>query len=135
MMRVLAANRFAIRVSALFVVVLAAALATPTSGIGYSPPGVALLAATLPASSVIPVDVHVLRILREEETGTFIEIPAVCYSSFTPDPPPYDAHYDRGPALAPYGGPNVWDMTEPDGVIDQLNDILGVIAQNGHNCT
>ncbi len=51
-----------------------------------------------------------------------------------PDPP-YDFNYDRGPAVAPYGGPNVRDMTEPDGVIDLLNDILGVLAQNGHDCT
>ncbi len=37
--------------------------------------------------------------------------------------PPYSALYDRGPSA----GPNVWNMTAPDGVIDLSNDILGVI--------
>ena len=32
------------------------------------------------------------------------------------------------------GGPNVWNMTPPDGVIDLANDILGVILQYSHNC-
>ena len=42
----------------------------------------------------------------------------------------YDARYDRGPAA----GPNVWNMTAPDDYIDLFTDILGVIAQNAHNC-
>ncbi len=46
--------------------------------------------------------------------------------------PPYDVHYDRGPWL----GGNSWNDTQPpDGVIDLLNDINGVLAQNGHDCT
>ncbi|MCH7488605.1 MAG: hypothetical protein IIB23_03145 [Chloroflexi bacterium] len=45
--------------------------------------------------------------------------------------PPYDAQYDRGPST----GPNPWNMTAPDGVIDLLNDILGVIQQANHDCT
>ena len=45
--------------------------------------------------------------------------------------PPYDVHYDRGPAA----GPSWNDTTGPDGVIDLANDILGVARQLGHNCT
>ena len=44
--------------------------------------------------------------------------------------PPYDVRFDRGPSA----GPNVWNMTAPDGVIDLANDILGVILQFSHNC-
>jgi len=44
--------------------------------------------------------------------------------------PPYDVTYDRGPSA----GPNPWNMTAPDGSIDLLNDVLGVIAQHGHDC-
>ena len=39
-------------------------------------------------------------------------------------------NYDRGPSA----GPNVWNMTAPDGVIDLTNDIFGVIQQYLHNC-
>ena len=45
--------------------------------------------------------------------------------------PPYDVQFDRGPSA----GPNPWNMTAPDGSIDLLNDILGVILQHGHDCT
>ena len=45
--------------------------------------------------------------------------------------PPYDADYARGPSA----GPNAWNMTAPDGVIDLLNDILGVVLQGNHDCT
>ena len=45
--------------------------------------------------------------------------------------PPYDVHYDRGPAA----GPSWNDTTGPDGVIDLANDILGVARQIGHDCT
>ena len=38
--------------------------------------------------------------------------------------------FDRGPSA----GPNVWNMTAPDGVIDLTNDILGVIQQYFHSC-
>ena len=44
--------------------------------------------------------------------------------------PPYDVQFDRGPS----SGPNPWNMTAPDGVIDIPNDILGVILQHGHSC-
>ncbi len=44
--------------------------------------------------------------------------------------PPYDANYDRGPSA----GPNPWNMTAPDGSIDLLNDILGVIQQANDRC-
>ena len=37
--------------------------------------------------------------------------------------PPFDAPVDRGPTA----GSNPWSMAAPDGVIDLLNDILGVI--------
>ncbi len=46
---------------------------------------------------------------------------------------PYPAGYevfDRGPSTGPYP----WSMTEPDGVIDLTNDILGVIQQYLHSC-
>ncbi len=39
--------------------------------------------------------------------------------------PPYDVHYDRGPSI----GSNAWNMTAPDGIIDLVTDILGVIDQ------
>ena len=39
-------------------------------------------------------------------------------------------NFDRGPIT----GPNLWDMTAPDGVIDLTNDILGVIDQQFHSC-
>ena len=45
--------------------------------------------------------------------------------------PPYDIAFDRGPTT----GPNAWNVTAPDGVIDLLKDILGVIRQGNHNCT
>ena len=45
--------------------------------------------------------------------------------------PAYDVRFDRGPQI----GPNVWNMSAPDGVIDLPNDILGVIQQFNHNCT
>ncbi len=38
--------------------------------------------------------------------------------------------YDRGPSV----GPNAWNMTSPDGIIDLSNDILGVIQQYVHDC-
>ena len=38
--------------------------------------------------------------------------------------------HNRGPSA----GPNPWNMTAPDGVIDLPNDILGVILQFGHSC-
>lgn len=38
--------------------------------------------------------------------------------------------FDRGPST----GPNPWNMTAPDGVIDLSNDILGVIQQYLHDC-
>ncbi len=44
--------------------------------------------------------------------------------------PEYNVDFDRGPST----GPNVWNMTAPDGVIDLTNDILGVIAQYFHDC-
>ncbi len=44
--------------------------------------------------------------------------------------PEYDVAFDRGPQ----DGPNVWNMTAPDGVIDLTNDILGVILQYFHSC-
>ena len=44
--------------------------------------------------------------------------------------PPYDVQFDRGPSF----GPNPWNMTAPDGVIDLFTDILGVIRQHGHDC-
>ncbi|MCH7699148.1 MAG: hypothetical protein IH865_09465 [Chloroflexi bacterium] len=44
--------------------------------------------------------------------------------------PTYDASFDRGPSA----GPNVWNMTAPDGVIDLTNDIFGVIQQYLHDC-
>ena len=44
--------------------------------------------------------------------------------------PEYDAAFDRGPSA----GPNLWNMTAPDGVIDLPNDILGVIMQFNHSC-
>jgi hypothetical protein len=39
--------------------------------------------------------------------------------------------YDRGQST----GPNPWNMTAPDGVIDLSNDILGVVLQYQHDCT
>ena len=44
--------------------------------------------------------------------------------------PEYDVNFDRGPSE----GPNVWNMTEADGVIDLTNDIFGVIQQYFHSC-
>ncbi|MCH7699144.1 MAG: hypothetical protein IH865_09445 [Chloroflexi bacterium] len=44
--------------------------------------------------------------------------------------PEYDVNFDRGPSE----GPNVWNMTAPDGVIDLTNDIFGVIQQYFHDC-
>ena len=44
--------------------------------------------------------------------------------------PEYDVNFDRGPST----GPNFWNMTAPDGVIDLSNDILGVIQQYLHDC-
>ncbi|MCH7698855.1 MAG: hypothetical protein IH865_07955 [Chloroflexi bacterium] len=44
--------------------------------------------------------------------------------------PAYDVHFDRGPSE----GPNVWNLTAPDGVIDLSNDIFGVIQQYFHDC-
>ena len=44
--------------------------------------------------------------------------------------PPYDVQFDRGPTT----GPNPWNMTAPDGVINLFTDILGVIQQFGHDC-
>lgn len=44
--------------------------------------------------------------------------------------PPYSVQFDRGPSA----GPNPWNMTAPDGVIDLGNDILGVIFQFQHSC-
>lgn len=32
-------------------------------------------------------------------------------------------------------GPNVWNMTESDGVMDRLTDINSVIAQHAHDYT
>ena len=43
------------------------------------------------------------------------------------DSPPYDVNFDRGPSA----GPNAWNMTTPDGVIDLFTDILAVIQQHG----
>ena len=42
----------------------------------------------------------------------------------------YDIRFDRGPST----GPNAWNMTAPDGVIN-LIDVLGVVLQFGHDCT
>ncbi len=42
----------------------------------------------------------------------------------------YSLVFDRGPS----SGPDVWNMTAPDGVIDLSNDILGVIQQYLHDC-
>ena len=39
-------------------------------------------------------------------------------------------NFDRGPST----GPDPWNMTAPDGVIDLTNDILGVIQQYQHSC-
>ena len=44
--------------------------------------------------------------------------------------PTYNVTFDRGPSA----GPDVWNMTAPDGVIDLPNDILGVIRQFNHSC-
>ena len=44
--------------------------------------------------------------------------------------PPYNVNFDRGVGI----GPNPWNMTAPDGVIDLPNDILGVILQFDHSC-
>ena len=44
--------------------------------------------------------------------------------------PPYDAACDCGPS----SGPNAWNMSAPDGVIDLLTDISGVIQQYSHDC-
>lgn len=50
---------------------------------------------------------------------------------YSPNPVlPYDAAADRGPQ----DGPNPWDLTAPDGTINLLPDILGVIAQYHHDC-
>ncbi|MCH7580222.1 MAG: hypothetical protein IIB22_08260 [Chloroflexi bacterium] len=43
----------------------------------------------------------------------------------------YHAGYDRGPIV----GANPWDRAPPDGVINIPDDILGVAAQFGHNCS
>ena len=45
--------------------------------------------------------------------------------ALTVNEPTYDIAFDRGPQI----GPNVWNMTAPDGVIDLSNDIFGVIQQ------
>ena len=56
-------------------------------------------------------------------------------SGYTPGTPAeigggvYD-DFDRGPSV----GPNPWNMTAPDGVIDLANDLLGVIYQFFHRC-
>ena len=47
-----------------------------------------------------------------------------------PEAPAYHPTFDRGPS----SGPNPWNMTAPDGVIDLFNDIVGVISQFGHDC-
>ena len=46
-------------------------------------------------------------------------------------PDGYHRAYDRGPII----GPNAWDRAPADGAINVPDDILGVTAQFGHNCT
>ena len=43
----------------------------------------------------------------------------------------YHPAYDRGPVI----GANNWDRAPPDASINIVDDILGVAAQFGHNCT
>ena len=43
----------------------------------------------------------------------------------------YHAGYDRGPLV----GPNPWERGPPDGSINIVDDILGVAAQFGHDCS
>ena len=43
----------------------------------------------------------------------------------------YHAAYDRGPVI----GANNWERAPADGSINVPNDILGIAAQFGHNCT
>jgi len=42
----------------------------------------------------------------------------------------YIVAFDRGAPV----GPNVWNLTPPDGTIDLFNDIFGVAFQFGHSC-
>ena len=42
----------------------------------------------------------------------------------------YHIDYDRGPVV----GADRWDRAPPDGVINLMDDILGVVAQFGHSC-
>ena len=44
--------------------------------------------------------------------------------------PEYDKYYDRGPS----NGSGFYRLTGPDGAIDLLHDILGVISQAFHDC-
>ena len=64
--------------------------------------------------------------------GTIIHYSPMGYMPGTPSlvgNTTFDA-FDRGPSA----GPNAWNMTAPDGVIDLSNDILGVIQQYLHDC-
>ena len=46
-------------------------------------------------------------------------------------PSGYHRAYDRGPII----GPNNWNRAPADGAINIVDDVMGVAAQFGHNCT
>jgi hypothetical protein len=65
--------------------------------------------------------------------GTIIHYSPMGYTPGTPSligSTTFDA-FDRGQSA----GPNAWNMTAPDGVIDLSNDILGSVFQFHHDCT
>ena len=68
---------------------------------------------------------------KNRQITLFGDILGVIFHYSLDGTPPYDAAYDRGPTA----GPNPWNMTAPDGVINLFTDILGVIKQYGHDCT
>jgi CSLREA domain-containing protein len=55
--------------------------------------------------------------------------PATSPFAFVPAPPAYHTAFDRGPTV----GPNLWDLTPPDGSISGM-DFFAMLAQFGHSC-
>ena len=85
--------------------------------------------AALPKDGVIDLPNDILSVILNFASSYPLGDPAA------PGLPGLRVDYDRGPAtVAAGGGPNVWNMTAPDGAVDLPNDILGVILQFGHNC-
>ena len=63
--------------------------------------------------------------------NVFDDILAVIAAAGPESGPAYDPALDRSPAAA---GTAPWQQGPPDGTIDLMTDILGVVSQFGHRC-